>query len=108
MHLHPEWESAIDNYFVAKYNTFADSFTKLFPSSRNRELMTPKIAYIQYEVKRWIKKHGISLFVVTEQAFEAVHYAFLAREKWYSIPKTGAELIAGERRFTSDVRNERE
>ena len=101
LNLHPQWEEAIDT-FVAAYNTFATSFTKLFPRYRSDELMTPKIAYIQYEVKRWIKKFDVSLLRIVEQAFEGVHYVFLAKEKHYSIPRTGAELLAGERRFTSD------
>ena len=64
--------------------------------------MTPKVGYIHNEMKRWIKKFGKSLLYITEQAFEAVHYDFLSTEKLYKIPRTGEELLAGERRFSSD------
>ena len=101
LRLHPEWEPAIDSFVVA-YNVFAEDFTNVFPRYRRDELMTPKIAYIQHEMKRWIKKFNKSLLYITEQAFEGVHYAFLAVEKNYSIPRTGEEKLAGERRFTSD------
>lgn len=101
LHLHPQWEGAI-NTFVTAYNTFSQSFIELFPRARNDDLMTPKIAYIQHEVVRWIKKFNRSLLYITEQAFEGVHYLFLDKEKCYKIPKTGEELLAGERRFTSD------
>ena len=99
--LHPEWEVAIDS-FVDAYKIFAAHFTNLFPRHRSDEMMTPKIAYIQHEMKRWIKKFNKSLLYVTEQAFEGVHYAFLVVEKNYSIPRTGEEKLAGERRFSSD------
>ena len=84
------------------YKVFTEDFTNLFPRYRSDELMTPKVAYIQHEMKRWIKKFNKSLLYITEQAFEGVHYAFLAVEKNYSIPRTGEEKLAGERRFTSD------
>ena len=99
--LHPEWEVAIDS-FVDAYKLFAAHFTDLFPRHRSDEMMTPKIAYIQHEMKRWIKEFNMSLLYVTEQAFEGVHYAFLEVEKNYSIPRTGEEKLAGERRFSSD------
>lgn len=64
--------------------------------------MTPKVACLIYDVPRWIKKYGWSLIVVSEQAFEAVHYAYMELEKKYKIPCTGAELIVGKRRWSSD------
>ena len=43
------------------------------------------------------------MLCITEQAFEAaVHFDFLSVEKQYKIPRTGEELLAGQRRFTSD------
>lgn len=88
--------------FVLAYNVFSQVYSDLFPRSRSDELMTPKIAYIEHEVVRWIKKFELSLLIITEQAFEAVHYKFVEKEKTYSIPRTGEELLAGQRRFTSD------
>ena len=102
LNLHPEWEAAIAT-FVHEYAEFSERFTNLFPRYRSDELMTPKIAYIQYEMVRWIKKFNRSLLYISEQAFEGVHYLFLAKEKHYKIPRTGEELFAGERRFTSDA-----
>ena len=101
LHLHPQWEGTIDT-FVNSYNEFADAYTTNFPRYRNDELMTPNVAYIHHEMKRWIKKFNTSLLCITEQAFEAVHYDFLSVETQYKITRTGKELIAGQRRFTSD------
>ena len=102
LHLHPQWEAGVQDFLTA-YDAFSKAYTALFPRSRSDELMTPKIAYIKHEVVRWIKKFRLSLLVITEQAFEAVHYQFLEKEKIYNIPRTGEELLSGERRFTSDA-----
>ena len=55
-----------------------------------------------FDVPRWIDKYGWSLIVVNEQVFEAVHFEYMELEKLYKLPLTGAELIVGKRRWTSD------
>ena len=64
--------------------------------------MTPKVAYINHEMKRWIKKLNKLLLYITEQAFWALPDDFLTAEKQYKSARTGEELLAGQRRFTSD------
>ena len=101
LNLHPQWEEAI-NDFAAAHERLGVAFTGLFPRRRGDDYMTPKVACLIYDVPRWIKEYGWSLIVVSEQAFEAVHYAYMEVEKKYKIPCTGAELIVGKRRWSSD------
>ena len=101
LNLHPQWEDAI-NGFAQSHKRLGDAFLKVFPRRRGEDFMTPKVACVIFDVPRWIKKYNWSLIVVSEQAFEAVHYAYMDMEKLYKIPLTGAELINGQRRWTSD------
>lgn len=101
LNLHPEWQSAIDE-FEESHKVLGNAFTALFPRRRGDDYMTPKVACVIFDVPRWIKKFNWSLIVVSEQAFEAVHYEYMELEKLYKIPLCGAELIAGKRRWTSD------
>ena len=101
LNLHPQWQEAIDG-FKAAHARLGDAYTALFPRRRGDDFMTPKVACVIFDVPRWINKYGWSLIVVNEQAFEAVHYEYMELEKLYKIPLTGAELIVGKRRWSSD------
>ena len=101
LRLHPEWKVAI-NDFAAAHKKLGDAFLKAFPRKRGSQYMTPKVACTIYDVPAWVEEFHWSLLVISEQAFEAVYYKYMELEKNYKIPLTGAELIAGRRRWSSD------
>jgi len=92
--LHPQWREAI-NQFAAEHEKLGTAFLKAFPRKRGGQYMTPKVACIVYDVPAWIEKYQWSLIVISEQAFEAVHYKYMEKEKTYKIPLTGEVGVVG-------------
>lgn len=88
--------------YVRAWDLFEAKYGEVFPNRRRgRSVVAPKKFVIGHVLPAFLARYGLPLTAFSEHPGESAHHDFLVTAVNFKIPRTGLEVVAGQRRKTS-------
>lgn len=98
------YRTACDAYKRA-WDLFAERYEQFFRGRRKgRSVVAPKKFVIGHVLPAFLDLMGLPLTAFSEHPGESAHHDYLVTADHFKIPRTGLEVVAGQRRKTSSTR----
>lgn len=95
------FRTACDAY-VQAWDMFDKKYEKAFPRRRRgRSVVAPKKFVIGHVLPAFLDRYGIPLTAFSDHPGESAHYDYMGSAENFKIPRSGLEVVAGQRRKTS-------